>query len=65
MRYLKTYKIFESNVHYYKPILDTVKDILQDCEDLGFNVYLFESNGVYDDPSIFTKANMMLVRLLF
>lgn len=63
MRYIKTYKIFESNVDYYKPILDTVKDILQDCEDMGLDVILFKDDtGVYDDPTILTKYNISLAK---
>lgn len=61
MRHIKTYKIFESDIHHYKPLLDTIKDILQDCNDLGLDILLFEDDkGVYDDPTILTKHNICL-----
>jgi len=46
MRYLKTYKIFESKFDEFKYIIDTLKDICIDFEDNNCSYHIEPSNDI-------------------
>ena len=52
MRYLKTYKIFESDSN--KEILDNIEDIFREIEDLGFKVE-YNRGGVGEVTRIYIE----------
>lgn len=54
MRYLNTYKLFESSVEDPKPIIEYLKDIFLEVEDDGFNVDVDKLTSLYNWGHVFT-----------
>jgi hypothetical protein len=54
MRYLNTYKLFESSVEDPKPIIEYLKDIFLEVEDDGFNVDVDTLTSLYNWGHVFT-----------
>ena len=66
MRYLNTYKLFESSVEDPKPIIEYLKDIFLEVEDDGFNVDVDTLTSLYNWSNVFTvtiyKSEFPIVR---
>ena len=53
MKYLSTYKLFESSVEDPKPIIEYLKDIFLEVEDDGFNVDVDTLTSLYNWSHVF------------
>lgn len=52
MKYLNTYKIFESVVMEYDGVREEVLDIMRDCEDIGLRVSTQKTHNIPTSPFI-------------
>jgi hypothetical protein len=54
MKYLSTYKLFESSVEEPEPTIEYLKDIFLEVEDDGFNVDVDTLTSLYNWGHVFT-----------
>ena len=63
MKYIKSYKIFESSVEDPKPIIEYLKDIFLEVEDDGFNVDVFGDLRPDTLTSLYNWSNVFTVTI--